>query len=118
MFAYDNSGSLFLNSANILIPKVKGMSVKTVMAFLNSELYQFLYTKIFGEIKVLKGNLTQLPFLQINDDDNLILSNLVDEYLLSCDKNILNKINGFIYKLFHLSNMQISYIKGELYGTT
>lgn len=118
VFAYDNSGSLFLNSANILIPKVKGMSVKTVMAFLNSELYQFLYTKIFGEIKVLKGNLTQLPFLQINDDDNLILSNLVDEYLLSCDKNILDKINSFIYKLFHLSNTQISYIQGELHGTT
>ena len=43
VFAYDNTGSLFLNSANILIPSIPNMSIKTVMAFLNTPLYQFLY---------------------------------------------------------------------------
>ena len=32
VFAYDNSKSLFLNSANILIPRIPGMSIKTVVA--------------------------------------------------------------------------------------
>lgn len=116
VFAYDNSGSLFLNSANILIPKIQGMSVKTVMAFLNSELYQFLYSNIFGEIKVLKGNLMQLPFLAINVGDDLYLLQLVDEYMKTSDKHILEKINNFIYKLFFLSDTQIKYIQGNLYG--
>src|SRR5690606_28068426 len=42
VFAVDESASLFLNSANILVPKVPNMSVKSVSAFLNSELYQYL----------------------------------------------------------------------------
>lgn len=40
MFAYDDTSSLFLNSANILIPNIPGMSTKTVLAFLNSSLYR------------------------------------------------------------------------------
>ena len=117
VFAYDNSGSLFLNSANILIPKIQGMSVKTVMAFLNSELYQFLYSKMFGEIKVLKGNLTQLPFLSLRDEENQLITSLVDDYLTHQNTETLEKINQIIYCLFGLSNQQITYIK-KLYGTT
>ena len=51
VFAYDNTASLFLNSANILIPNIPNMCVKTVMAFLNSKLFQFMYMKLFGEVK-------------------------------------------------------------------
>lgn len=68
VFAYDDSGSLFLNSANILIPNIPNMSVKTVLAFLNSELYQYMYIVLFSEIKVLKGNLIELPFPQISSE--------------------------------------------------
>ena len=118
VFAYDNSGSLFLNSANILIPKIQGMSVKTVMAFLNSEIYQFLYSKMFGEIKILKGNLMQLPFLLLNREENQLLTDLVDNYLTNNNTEILNKINDTIYSLFGFSNQQIAYIKEKLYGTT
>ena len=46
-FAYDNSLSLFLNSANILIPCIQGMSIKTVLAFLNSELFSYIILKSF-----------------------------------------------------------------------
>lgn len=81
MFAYDNSSSLFLNSANILIPNIPGMSIKTVLAFLNSTLYQFIYEKLFGELKVLKGNLIELPFPKISSEINRSLSLLVDEII-------------------------------------
>lgn len=39
VFAYDDEGSLCLNSANILIPSVPSMGIKTVMAFLNSSVF-------------------------------------------------------------------------------
>ncbi|MGX2973319.1 Eco57I restriction-modification methylase domain-containing protein, partial [Helicobacter sp. T3_23-1059] len=43
IFAYDNSGALFLNSANILIPRIPNMSIKTALGFLNSELFAYLH---------------------------------------------------------------------------
>ena len=79
IFAYDDSQSLFLNSANILIPKIPSMDIKTVMAFLNSILFQFLYMKLFSEIKILKNNLIELPFPQLTDEENNYLKNLVEK---------------------------------------
>ena len=73
-FTYDDHQRLFLNSANILIPEVDGMSTKTVLAFLNSALFNFLYTKRFNDLKILKGNLSTLPFPKIDDKMNKTLS--------------------------------------------
>ncbi len=61
VFAYDASGSLFLNSANILVPAIPSMSAKAVMAFLNSTLFQFVYAKLFGKVRTRKENLIELP---------------------------------------------------------
>ncbi|WP_434311296.1 N-6 DNA methylase [Hominifimenecus sp. rT4P-3] len=61
VFARDTSGGLLLNSANLLIPQVPGMSAKALLVFLNSELYGYLYQRLFGEIKILQGNLKKLP---------------------------------------------------------
>lgn len=101
MFAYDNSSSLFLNSANILIPNIPGMSIKTVLAFLNSTLYQFIYEKLFGELKVLKGNLIELPFPKISSEINRSLSLLVDE-IISEGKDKQLEIDNIIFDLFEL----------------
>ena len=95
VFAYDNSKSLFLNSANILIPRIPGMSIKTVLAFLNSELFKYLYKSLFGEIKILKGNLMELPFPEISAETDKILSNLVDE-VLKGNKEALQLIDNEI----------------------
>lgn len=102
VFAYDNSKSLFLNSANILIPNVPGMSVKTVLAFLNSDLYQFIYKSLFGEIKILKGNLMELPFPEISAETDKKLTRLVDD-VLSGDKNALKNINDLVCKIFEIN---------------
>lgn len=116
VFAYDNTGSLFLNSANILIPKIPNMSVKTVMAFLNSELYQFLYMILFSEIKVLKGNLMKLPFPSITPIEDSLLSSYVD-IVLSGDESYIDKIQTEIYKIVKIDNKQRMRIKEKLYGT-
>lgn len=116
VFAYDNSRSLFLNSANILIPKIPHMSIKTALAFLNSELYQYLYCVLFSEIKILKGNLIELPFPNISAEQNLEISALVDK-VLAGEKEYISTIQTAIYGIFGLTEEQITHIKEKLNGT-
>ena len=99
VFAYDDSKSLVLNSANVLIPRIPGMSVKTVMAFLNSSTFKFLYKSLFGEIKILKGNLLELPFPEISEETNKKLTNLVDE-VLKGNKEAAQLIDNEVATLF------------------
>lgn len=115
VFAYDNKQRLFLNSANILIPQIPGMNIKTVMALLNSELFSFLYQKMFGEVKILKGNLLQLPFPEISIEQDCRISVLVDGIMSGCTDEV-ESLQGEIYSLFNLSNEQIKHIRSVLYG--
>jgi len=114
IFAYDNMQRLFLNSANILIPNIKGMSIKTVMAFLNSELYQYLYIQMFGEIKILKGNLIELPFPELSKKQDRDIANVVTKIINGeCSDEI---IQAKIYAIFNISDQQIKHIRSVLYG--
>lgn len=116
VFAYDNTASLFLNSANILIPKIPNMSIKTVLGFLNSELYQYLYCALFSEIKILKGNLIELPFIGITPVQDSLLSSYVQN-IIDGDDNYIVKIQEEIYKLFEINDLQIKHIKEKINGT-
>lgn len=75
--AYDDRQCLCLNSANILIPRLDGISIKSVAALLNSALYRYYYSIRFADIKVLKGNLQALPFPELTKDEDSFLSDLV-----------------------------------------
>lgn len=104
VFAMDTNKSLFLNSANILIPNIPGMSMETIMAFLNSKLYQFLYIKLFGEIKILKGNLIELPFPSIKEEKDKRIKSLITTYIKSPSKKLEEQIEIEVYNLFGLTN--------------
>lgn len=108
-FTYDDKQRLFLNSANILIPEVDGMSTKTVLAFLNSSLFNFLYVKKFNDLKILKGNLSALPFPKITPEQDKQLSSLVDR-VLSGDADASNEINELIYSLYEIDSQEIDQI--------
>ena len=112
-FAYDNKKSLFLNSANILIPNIEGMSIKTCMAFLNSNIFKYIYRKLFGEIKVLKGNLEKLPFPVISNEENALLENLCDKVLDGDDDKKI-EINEKIYSIFELTKKEVEYVEKAL----
>ena len=116
VFAYDDTASLFLNSANILIPQIPNMSIKTVLGFLNSQLYQCLYCKLFSEIKVLKGNLIELPFANITQEQDKLISTYVQSILDGKDDYIV-KVQEEIYKLFEIDDLQIKYIQEKISGT-
>lgn len=113
VFAYDNKKRLVLNSANILIPNIPGMSQKTVMAFLNSELFTYLYKNLFGELKILKGNLEQLPFPEITETDNEEISCFIDE-ILTGNKEADEKIQKKIYKIYGISEDEVEYISNAV----
>lgn len=116
VFAYDDAGKLFLNSANVLIPNVPGMSIKTVMCFLNSSLYQYLYLKLFGEVKILQGNLSELPFPKISEEINKNLNSLAEKYIACQNPETLIKMQDTIYKIFSLSKEEQEYIEGVVNG--
>lgn len=112
IFACDDRQQLFLNSANILIPKIPGMSIKTVMAFLNSNLFQYVYDKLFGELKVLKGNLMQLPFPEITPEEDEKIRKLT-ERLMAGDDEAEMWLQEEIYRIFALTEKEIRYIESE-----
>jgi len=108
-FTYDDKQRLFLNSANILIPEIEGMNTKTVLAFLNSSLFNFLYVKRFDDIKILKGNLSALPFPKITPEENEKLTALVDQ-ALGGDTEAITRIDELIFGFYQLDTEEIKLI--------
>lgn len=109
-FAYDASRRLFLNSANILIPQIPGTSAKTVAAFLNSELFQFYYSQTFAGAKILKSELSELPFPEIDASLNRRLERCVDK-ILAGDRAEIETLNAEIFRFYRLDAAQIERIK-------
>lgn len=114
VFSYDDKQRLFLNSANIIVPSIKDYSIKTCLALLNSRVFQYIYIKKFNEIKILKGNLLQLPFPTLSKNKDSEIKELVNNYLISEDSQIINSINNKIYEIFNLNKNDISIIESEL----
>ena len=114
--AYDNRQRLCLNSANVLIPCVDGLSVKSVCALLNSSLYHYYYKQRFWDIKVLKGNLQQLPFPQLTAEQDAWLSMQVTMAAESAAavKASAKSINTFVYELFGITPEEQAYIERRL----
>lgn len=114
VFAYDNNQNLFLNSANILIPNIPNMSIKTILAYLNSEVFSYYYKSLFDDIKILKGNLSEIPFPEISKETDEKISKMVDNILNNksdCDDFLIQKE---IYKSYNLTENEIKYIKENL----
>jgi hypothetical protein len=88
---------------------VEGMSVKTVLAFLNSSLFNFLYVKRFNDLKILQGNLSTLPFPKINAEQDEKLSALVD-CALSGDKEAPKEIDELIFSFYGFDLEEIGLI--------
>ncbi len=110
VFAFDNTQALTLNSANILIPKLPNMSIKVAMAFLNSSVFQFLFTKKFATHKVLRGDLEKLPFPNLEPDIQTQLEQLVNNVLRT--KIVGAEINDLIFQIFGLTQEEKDLIEG------
>lgn len=113
--AYDNCQRLCLNSANIVIPDVRGLSVKSVAVLLNSSLYRYYYTLKFNDIKVLKGNLQQLPFPRLTAEKNTQLTELCSQLMVSSvSDNKQKNIDKVVYNIFNITEEEQQYINSKL----
>lgn len=112
VFACDRSGSLLLNSANLLLPRVPGMGTLAVLAFFNSDVFQFFYRQLFGEVKVLKGNLLELRFPEIGETDNARLEAWV-EGILAGDSQLDSAVQEWICGFYGFSERQVRLLRPE-----
>ncbi len=115
VFAYDTKGSLTLNSANILLPKIEKYPTKVLLALLNSTLYQYLFSKKFNTHKVLRGDLENLPFPILTDKENFKIISLVDQALEGADVHV--QLDREINRIIGLSSQQISTITNFVKGS-
>lgn len=108
-FALDESGSLTTNSANIVIPKLPGYDATSVMAMLNSDLYSFLYIKLFGGVnKIGKEHLMALPFPRISVSDHKKIAKLCSAAIVGTSDKALQE---FIHhEIFNLTNDEVSHV--------
>lgn len=109
IFAYDNTGLLSLNSCNIVIPHIEGLSAKYVMAILNSSVAQFIFEKKFSSVKVLRSHLEEIPIPVVNKETQEHIVAMVDT-LMNSDKESQEyratflTLDNLIFTLFNLKN--------------
>ena len=104
VFAYDDKQTLTLNSANILIPRIKDYPVKTILGLFNSSLYQFLFQKKFGALKVLRGDLEKLPLPRLSKQAHETIGHFVNKLL---DQNLSFAERRNVYILLDKYTMEI-----------
>jgi hypothetical protein len=109
VFALDTSRALTLNSANIVIPQVPNMDMAVVMAFLNSNVFQFVFSKKFKTHKVLRGDLEKLPLPILTAQQHEQIMRLVG--IASQKQQRLEELETLILEIFRLCPEEIIQIK-------
>ena len=113
--AYDDKQSLCLNSANILIPDLDSISIKSVAVLLNSALYRYYYTVKFPDIKVLKGNLQQIPFPRLTESQDNELYSLASFITSSgCSEEYQRKLDNAVYSIFKITATEQEQIRTRI----
>ena len=113
VFAYDNNRLLSLNSCNILIPKIKDIDIKYIMAILNSRVAQFIYEKKYNSVKVLRSHIENIPIPLCDNKTQQKIIKLVDEIISLKEDNplIFEEIEKIVYGLYKLSPSEYKKIK-------
>lgn len=120
VFAYDSNKTLSLNSCNILIPKLKDLDIKYIMAVLNSRVAQFYYSKKFNSVKVLRSHIEQIPIPKAAVIAQKQIINMVDAIQnateLSELERIYEKLDLQISALYGLTESDYFVVKSALSG--
>lgn len=83
VLAYDDNQHLSLNSANILIPRFSDISLKYVLAVLNSRIAQFYHAATNPSPKVLRSQLETIPICVCSKKQENIIIELVNSIIIS-----------------------------------
>ncbi len=82
-FARENRGYYTLNNVNGFIPSKNEINNESLVSVLNSRVIQYYYEKNFFTVKVLRGNLEQIPIRRISLPNQKLLKKLHDRMLES-----------------------------------
>lgn len=117
-FAYDEEGRISLNSCNILIPNVEGLDMKYLLGVLNSQMAQFIYSRMFRSVKILKSHLCQIPIPKVNESLQDEIIGYVNEILgLNMERDemryrgLYEELDEKIAYLYGLSAEEYEYIR-------
>lgn len=118
VFAYDDKQTLSLNSCNLVIPQIEGLSVKFVLAILNSRVAQYYFKNTFNSVKVLRSHLEQIPIPYIGNKQQKEFLEFV-EILLSaqsddCIIKTYDELDKKIAALYSLTYDEYSIIKESM----
>lgn len=113
IFAYDNKGILTLNSANVLIPSIPGLSIKSALAFLNSSVFQYIFTKRFNTRKILRGDLESMPFPDLSPELAKAIESKVEE-CMGGDYQPAQELDSLVSRAFSLDDADVLEIKERL----
>lgn len=118
IFAYDNQSYFMLNNINGVIPRIKEMRSRYILALLNSKLMQYYYASSFFTVKVLRGNLEELPLLLVSEQEQLAIEKMALEAEKATNESEFEKttkmIDEAIYSLYELSGKDIDFVDREL----
>ena len=78
-FAIDTTKSLTLNSANFFIKRNIPISSKCLIGLLNSQVYEKLNKLLYGENKIGRINLENLPIPYIDENIQIMIEKLIDD---------------------------------------
>jgi len=112
-FAYDDTGLLTLNSANIIC-LYDGWDPFYVLAILNSRITQFYYNKMFHTHKLLRNHIESFKIFDFSLDLKNTISKLSKIIYSSKSLDEYENIEDLIYKGLKLSEDEIKYLKSVI----
>ena len=92
-FALDREGMYSLNNVNGFIQNFDDMNIETTLSILNSSIIQYYYEKSFFTLKVLRGNLEQIPIKRVNRPGQKRIKRIVEDIIGSTAYSDLQKQN-------------------------
>lgn len=120
VFAYDNKQTLSLNSCNIVIPKIKGIKMKYVLAILNSRIAQFIYKREFNSVKVLRSHIENIPIPLVDEETQNKIIEITDMLIAGLDLKeseiIYDKLDSLISEIFNLNSSEMEIVKKAVDG--
>ncbi len=118
VFAYDDQQTLSLNSCNIVVPRIPGVSMKYVLAILNSRVAQFIYKLEFRSVKVLRSHIESIPVPLVDKTTQeriiTVTSRLISGLKLKEAETVYDELDAMICDLFQLTDIEIGIIKNAV----
>ncbi len=118
IFAYDSQSYFMLNNINGMIPRIKKMRSRYILALLNSKLMQYYYASNFFTVKVLRGNLEKLPLILASEQDQLEIEKMALDAERAISDSVFEKttkmLDEAVYSLYGMTGEDIDLVGREL----